>query len=133
MPAMPVACNRRGGDRAVARAAQTGVADSLPACLQVQTGIPGIGEFQCYDAYMLANLAAWAKKQGKPDWCASCPLPAAAGRRLLRAMPPMYRSVRGGFLPCGFVPCGFVPRRFLPRRFLPRATHRSPLAFRFAL
>eukprot|EP00245_Coleochaete_scutata_P005899 TRINITY_DN19887_c0_g1_i1.p1 TRINITY_DN19887_c0_g1~~TRINITY_DN19887_c0_g1_i1.p1 ORF type:complete len:653 (-),score=88.43 TRINITY_DN19887_c0_g1_i1:1006-2964(-) len=29
---------------------------------------PGIGEFQCYDKYMLANLRACAASVGKPDW-----------------------------------------------------------------
>ncbi|KAJ7556073.1 hypothetical protein O6H91_05G067600 [Diphasiastrum complanatum] len=29
---------------------------------------PGIGEFQCYDKYMLANLKAFAESAGKPEW-----------------------------------------------------------------
>lgn len=32
---------------------------------------PGVGEFQCYDAYMLADLKAAADLAGRPEWCAS--------------------------------------------------------------
>jgi beta-amylase len=32
---------------------------------------PGVGEFQCYDKYMLASLCAAAEQRGKPLWCAT--------------------------------------------------------------
>lgn len=32
---------------------------------------PGVGEFQCYDAYMLADLKREADLVGEPEWCAS--------------------------------------------------------------
>lgn len=35
---------------------------------EVRRGIPGIGEFQCHDRYMLADLAAAANAIGKPEW-----------------------------------------------------------------
>lgn len=31
---------------------------------------PGVGEFQCYDAYMLADLKRAADAAGEPQWCA---------------------------------------------------------------
>jgi len=31
---------------------------------------PGVGEFQCYDAYMLADLKREADLVGEPEWCA---------------------------------------------------------------
>lgn len=31
---------------------------------------PGVGEFQCYDAYMLADLSERANALGRPEWCA---------------------------------------------------------------
>ncbi|KAK9841794.1 hypothetical protein WJX81_003713 [Elliptochloris bilobata] len=34
----------------------------------VQRGIPGIGEFQCYDQYMLDSLRAAAEAAGHPEW-----------------------------------------------------------------
>lgn len=34
---------------------------------------PGVGEFQCYDAYMLADLRAWANACDHPDWGNSGP------------------------------------------------------------
>ena len=30
---------------------------------------PGVGEFQCYDKYMLADLKHAADAVGKPEWC----------------------------------------------------------------
>ncbi len=36
--------------------------------LQIQRGIPGIGEFQCYDKYMLADLREAALKAGNEEW-----------------------------------------------------------------
>jgi hypothetical protein len=32
---------------------------------------PGVGEFQCYDKYMLSSLRAAADEIGEPDWCAA--------------------------------------------------------------
>lgn len=32
---------------------------------------PGVGEFQCYDKYMLSSLRAAANETGEPEWCAS--------------------------------------------------------------
>ena len=32
---------------------------------------PGVGEFQCYDAYMLADLWARANALGHPEWWAA--------------------------------------------------------------
>jgi beta-amylase len=29
---------------------------------------PGVGEFQCYDRYMLKDLKNWARKCGEPEW-----------------------------------------------------------------
>ena len=39
------------------------------AGFEVQTGIPGIGEFQCYDRFMLENLKEHAERNGKSEWC----------------------------------------------------------------
>ncbi|KAK9812094.1 hypothetical protein WJX73_006114 [Symbiochloris irregularis] len=36
--------------------------------IQVQRGLPGIGEFQCYDKFMLADLKAAAEKVHEPEW-----------------------------------------------------------------
>ncbi len=36
---------------------------------------PGVGEFQCFDRYMLADLREKAEAVGHPEWC--------AGHRLL--------------------------------------------------
>ncbi|KAK9795898.1 hypothetical protein WJX73_001913 [Symbiochloris irregularis] len=36
--------------------------------IQVQRGLPGIGEFQCYDKIMLADLKAAAEKVHEPEW-----------------------------------------------------------------
>ena len=36
---------------------------------------PGVGEFQCFDAYMLADLAAAAEAAGHPEWCARARAP----------------------------------------------------------
>lgn len=30
---------------------------------------PGVGEFQCYDSYMLASLKKAAVAAGHPEWC----------------------------------------------------------------
>ena len=38
--------------------------------ITIQRGIPGIGEFQCYDGYMLKALKAAAEDVGEPEWCA---------------------------------------------------------------
>ncbi len=32
---------------------------------------PGVGEFQCYDRYMLEDLRRCAEAVGQPDWCAA--------------------------------------------------------------
>lgn len=32
---------------------------------------PGVGEFQCFDRYMLADLREKAEAVGHPEWCAS--------------------------------------------------------------
>ena len=32
---------------------------------------PGVGEFQCFDRYMLADLREKAEAAGHPEWCAS--------------------------------------------------------------
>ena len=32
---------------------------------------PGVGEFQCYDKYMLEDLRRAADAVGRPEWCAS--------------------------------------------------------------
>lgn len=40
---------------------------------------PGIGEFQCYDQYMMDSLRAAAKAAGHPDWC----------------VPPLFHSLAG--------------------------------------
>eukprot|EP00877_Chromochloris_zofingiensis_P005308 jgi/Chrzof1/14779/Cz09g15250.t1 len=36
--------------------------------MKVQRGIPGIGEFQCFDRYMLEDLARAAAEAGHPEW-----------------------------------------------------------------
>lgn len=30
---------------------------------------PGVGEFQCYDKYMLDDLKRTAQEAGHPEWC----------------------------------------------------------------
>ena len=40
--------------------------------LTIRRGIPGIGEFQCYDKYMMADLKRAAEDIGEPEWCGSC-------------------------------------------------------------
>eukprot|EP00898_Chlorokybus_atmophyticus_P005643 jgi/Chlat1/607/Chrsp103S00957 len=40
----------------------------VPGNLTIQRGIPGIGEFQCYDKFMLADLKEEAEKHGVPEW-----------------------------------------------------------------
>ena len=32
---------------------------------------PGVGEFQCFDRYMLADLRTKAEAAGHPEWCAA--------------------------------------------------------------
>lgn len=32
---------------------------------------PGVGEFQCYDKYMLSHLKHAADAVGRPEWCAT--------------------------------------------------------------
>jgi Glycosyl hydrolase family 14 len=32
---------------------------------------PGVGQFQCFDKYMLASLSAAAQAVGEPQWCAT--------------------------------------------------------------
>ncbi|KAI8474720.1 MAG: glycoside hydrolase superfamily [Monoraphidium minutum] len=39
---------------------------------------PGVGEFQCYDAFMLSSLAAAARQAGQPHWGTSGPHDAGA-------------------------------------------------------
>ncbi|RMZ56963.1 hypothetical protein APUTEX25_005025 [Auxenochlorella protothecoides] len=39
---------------------------------------PGVGEFQCHDAYMLASLAAAAARAGRPEWGRGAPHDAGA-------------------------------------------------------
>ncbi len=34
---------------------------------------PGVGEFQCYDAYMLADLKSQADARDRPQWCSLLP------------------------------------------------------------
>ena len=41
--------------------------------LQTVWHFPGVGEFQCYDAFMLANLKACAVAAGVPEWGLSGP------------------------------------------------------------
>ena len=36
--------------------------------LSVQRGIPGIGEFQCYDKYMMTDLKNHAEAVNEPEW-----------------------------------------------------------------
>lgn len=38
--------------------------------LQVQRGLPGIGEFQCYDKYMMERLKLAAEEVNEEEWCA---------------------------------------------------------------
>lgn len=40
--------------------------------ITVQRGIPGIGEFQCYDKFMLESLRKAAEEVNEEEWCASC-------------------------------------------------------------
>ena len=39
--------------------------------MSLQRGIPGIGEFQCYDKYMMADLEKHAEAVNEPEWLAS--------------------------------------------------------------
>lgn len=36
--------------------------------MSLQRGIPGIGEFQCYDKYMMADLKKHAESVSEPEW-----------------------------------------------------------------
>ena len=36
--------------------------------MSLQRGIPGIGEFQCYDKYMMADLEKHAEAVNEPEW-----------------------------------------------------------------
>ena len=54
---------------------------------------PGVGEFQCYDAYMLADLKREADLVGEPEWCASAQ--AACSAKCPRLCAPSQRQ-----LPC---------------------------------
>ncbi len=36
--------------------------------VSLQRGIPGIGEFQCYDKYMMADLERHAEDVNEPEW-----------------------------------------------------------------
>ena len=36
--------------------------------MSLQRGIPGIGEFQCYDKYMMADLERHAEDVNEPEW-----------------------------------------------------------------
>ncbi len=38
--------------------------------LQVQRGLPGIGEFQCYDKFMMESLRQAAEEVNEEEWCA---------------------------------------------------------------
>ncbi len=39
--------------------------------LQVQRGLPGIGEFQCYDKFMMESLKLAAEEVNEEEWCAA--------------------------------------------------------------
>ena len=39
--------------------------------MSLQRGIPGIGEFQCYDKYMMADLKKQAEAVNEPEWYGS--------------------------------------------------------------
>ena len=41
--------------------------------ITIQRGIPGIGEFQCYDGYMMKDLKRAAEEVSEPEWCAFPP------------------------------------------------------------
>ena len=36
--------------------------------LSIKRGIPGIGEFQCYDRYMMDDLKQAAEDINEPEW-----------------------------------------------------------------
>ena len=36
--------------------------------MSLQRGIPGIGEFQCYDKYMMEDLKRHAEAVNEPEW-----------------------------------------------------------------
>lgn len=42
--------------------------------LQLQRGLPGIGEFQCYDKYMMESLRQAAEEVNEEEWCVRSPL-----------------------------------------------------------
>ena len=42
--------------------------------LQLQRGLPGIGEFQCYDKYMMECLKQAAMEVNEEEWCEPLPL-----------------------------------------------------------
>jgi len=42
----------------------------------IAAGIPGIGEFQCYDKHMLEDLKQAAIEAGHAEWCAALHPPA---------------------------------------------------------
>ena len=41
--------------------------------ITIQRGIPGIGEFQCYDGYMMADLKRAAEDDSEPEGCVFLP------------------------------------------------------------
>lgn len=51
--------------------------------ITIQRGIPGIGEFQCYDGYMMADLKRAAEDVSEPEWCAFPPFHVASSCVLL--------------------------------------------------
>lgn len=59
-----------GFDCAWVSSAKTGEKLGAGGEITIQRGIPGIGEFQCYDEYMLKALKAAAKEVSEPEWCA---------------------------------------------------------------
>ena len=49
---------------------------------------PGVGQFQCYDKYLMASLKEAADAEGHPEWCV-----AASALRLRRASDTLIGSV----------------------------------------
>ncbi|KAL8150701.1 hypothetical protein V2J09_020509 [Rumex salicifolius] len=62
---------------------------------------PGIGEFQCYDKYMLEDLRSAALKEGKPEWGLVGPSNAGSYNSLPDGI-PFFQDGEEGFLSdCG--------------------------------
>ena len=75
--------------------------------ITIQRGIPGIGEFQCYDAYMMDDLKRAAEDVSEPEWCALFKAHLSVHHRCCAIL---------GFVVIGLTYVGVVQGRPAPRR-----------------